>query len=506
MLGESFINVCTKALCLIPQEKKSSLRDVMESIDYIIKWSDIKNKSKFPEEFTTGLELLDNLNQHRIEHDNFNFDVFASGLETGKVKEFLPILKSFNEQELSDNEIEDIRQNVLNKKKLCHMFTGKERLLEILNDVESGDFIDDKEIVDRWDQAVSRANDNLNEVKKMEASNKVESFDLIDGDYSIIMKDLRQIHNKKNVIPTGFKSIDELLPSGGFEQRRLYMIAGSSNIGKSTILINFIRNAIEGSFAPDEENKTLLLITGENLITESIERMYCCFTGNTVNGTVERIKNDLNFDMSIELREFLLERNNRVIIKYVRSHRTTLKDVENIVDHVANIHNLKCVYLDYIDLIRSGFDVPDIRIDQGITSMGFKTIAVDYSIPFITPTQLNRTGYNAHAEAMMTMIGESMKKIDNSDLVIFFTPGDPEKLLVEFNGGSKECKQIKMKLVKNRSGETGGTGFIYLPIRFGTQSIFNYRLTEAQKLSSVGGIEFEVNDSTSEVGVNSFTW
>ena len=128
---------------------------------------------------------------------------------------------------------------------------------------------------------------------------------------------------------------------------------------------------------------------------------------------------------------------------YFKPRVTTLTDLRNIIDTAAQSKNLKVVYIDYLDLINSEFRDLEIRLDQAEVSLGLKDFAVEYNIPVLTATQLNRMGYNRELGTTLSSMGESMKKVDYADSVLFMQEAEPNKFKKVVNG--KRCVFARIK-------------------------------------------------------------
>ena len=490
MLGEFFIDTCIRLGCA-DLENTSLTNDLFESIDYILKWYKKETeKETFPNEFRDKLELAFYIGEYRCKnYSDYSFEKMIAGINSGKFKELIPILESKKEK-IEEIELFELIKIVYQKKKMCQLISGTSELQNLFNQITSQNYNDDDEIIDKWEKQIDILYGNSEEIRKVESTTKMVTLDLRDGDYSAVMNDLRENHLGKNVIKTYYPSIDNLLPSGGFEKRRLYLIGGTSGVGKSVLLINILTNIIKNK--QDDAEDTYIYLTGENLVGETLERIYCCMTGEYYGNVVKRILEDKTFSLEHEIRKLLIENKSNIQICYFEAHMTTLKDIDGIVGKLSANKNLKAVFLDYLDLLKSGYStsVIDTRIDQGFVSMGTKVMGVKYNVPFITPTQLNRSGYDKELEPSLTQMGESMLKINNSDFVVFLQPPKDHKIIFPFNGVNKLCRKVKATVLKNRNGEIGDSFYMTTTEKIGNEKVFNYRMEEMPKIREVDGFNF----------------
>lgn len=478
MLGEYFIDRCICASCSIERDY-SKYRQLFEASHFILSWYKKEiPRSDVPVEFIDKFDLAHYLTEYRVNQKQFNFDKLINGIREGKLKGLVPYIEA-NRTDFSDDDVSEFTNLILSKKKICNLISGKEKFQKLLNDIETGNYVDDVEICSRWEYEINRSWTKITEVNRLEAVKDVVSLDLQQDDYNPVETDIREKYNPKNILKTGYSSVDRLFTAGGFERGRLYVIAGTSNVGKSTFMMNLISNAIIKSLT--DPDAIFLYLTGENLISESLERAYCCLTGEKHVQMVSRLLGDPTFSLKRGITDVLNNNISNIIMKYFRPGITTSSQLEAIVSEVSTMGNLKAVYLDYLDLTNSGRNVSDTRIDLSYACLDYKQIGVDYKVPFITATPLNRTGYDKDLEPTLSSMSESMKKVDHSDFILFLQPPHKPTMYFPFNGLQKMCKIVKMTVLKNRGGETGDSTQIMMATRLGEEKIFNYRMEELPK-------------------------
>lgn len=480
MIGEYFLDTCI-TICCSTDDSDPRVRTIFDAIKSIISWYKKEvSKDDVPIDFMNKLDVSLFLVEHRIKTKKFNFDRFIEKLKNGKAKDMVPILES-RKIEISKEDLEEFFNEVLSKKRICDLFEGKKKLQGLLNDIETGNFIDDAEIVERWENAISRSWDKITQIKRVESIEAIQSLDLLNDDYSAVEAAIRQSYNKENIIKTGYKSVDKLFSNGGFERSRLYIVGGTSGIGKSTFLDNLPVNAING----EEVEGDYLIITGENLIAETLERLYCIFTGISHEQLVINILNDPTFSLKTEIQKVLRDRKSNIVLKYFKSGRTTTEEIRVIIDEVAQLGNLKAAYIDYLDLLNSKFRIEDKRIDLGYVCQDLKDFAIEYELPIVTPTQLNRSGYDKEVAPTLTSMSESMKKVDHADFVLYLQQPTGEVMFSVPHelGGQKICKKVRATVLKNRNGEVGSSVNIMNQLKHNQTKIFNYRFEELPRIS-----------------------
>jgi replicative DNA helicase len=492
MLGDYFIDQTLIAGCSLNPKKVKESKDIfkiiLEIIENYISINEKKLKSGNPEN-SEKLELI-NLSKLLIEYrlkniNKFNLDNFLEGLNGGKFDHYISFLEN-KRSYLEKEDINHIKDLIYKKKKLLEFFKEKENLNELLVDFESGNYSDEDEIVDKWEHAIKNINNSFNNINSKKLIEEGSTLNFLEDDFDSTVENLINSLNVKNAFKSGFKSIDSRLPSGGFESRRLYLIGGCSGVGKSIFLLNLIKNGVMGNISSDGTQVTglpIIYITAENLIYESLLRLYCCFTGESISSIVCKLKSGiLTSDM---IKTYFLEKQKKsktpIIFKYVKPLKTKTDNIEvYLKEEYEKYGGIRCVLIDYLDLIKTDYK-EEIRIEQGMVAQEFKNFGVMFNTPIITATQLNRSGYNPDLKPSLVQMGESMKKIDNSDFVLFLQNDvDPTEIK-----GVSTYKKVRMTILKNRNGAVGETINLYSLISENNTNAFNYIFNEStEKLTN----------------------
>ena len=500
MFNEYLVNKCLIALCSIESSRPQS-KELLESINKIFDYyRKSTTKDDIPTIFKDKIDLIIGISQKRLK-DGLSIDDIIGRLRTGKFKEMVPLLEA-SKQILSDSEYQQTFKDILEQRKVCEIFGNKSDFRELLDDLDSGNYTDVEEISTRWEKQLTMAHRNLSEVLKIESIGKVSSLDVQNDDITPVMQKIRDSIDNSETISLGYPEIESLMMAEGFEPNRFYLIAGSSGVGKSALLINFIANACLKKKSARDECQTFLYITAENLIYETFERFYCCLTAEPHKALIERIKRNkelaetflMNNDpegYQRTLRSFDVELFNRVkveldnrgvnvIFKYVKARRTSTKEVESIIDSVAQEHgDLKAVFIDYLNLFKTGLNL-ELRHELGQIAQDFKNMAVGFGLPVISATQLNRSGYDTNQDASLTQTGESMQMIDNADFVLFLQ--NTKNPTLKDHLGQKISKKVRVTVLKNRRGAASDQSINYqMPLKNGDVDIFNFRIESIPK-------------------------
>jgi replicative DNA helicase len=488
--------------CASIDTSRKNARELFSNMHIIFKWynEEVPKESR-PIEFQDKALLTFYLCQCRKTEKKFDFQDILNRLHNGKFGNLVPLLSAIQE-EVDDERYEQISNTIRQKRKMCELTKGKCGFQKLLEDIDSGSFIDDEEIIVKWEEQITKSHSNFMTLKKQESIGKAESYDMREGNVSAILDKLRESTNEEKSLKTGFDFLTKVLPAKGFENRRLYLIGGSSGVGKSAMLINLISNAVSRNHPDSEDSRpaTYLYITAENLIDESWLRYYCCLKDKPHSKLVKEIEesrlyalkefkagNDeaaseslKRFDSKIqtEMTSILESKNSNILFKYVQSKRTTVRDIEAIIDSVYQTCNLRAIFIDYLDLITTGLNL-EYRHELGVVTQFFKNFAVSYDCPVVTATQLNRDGYRPESEACLTQMGESMQKVDASDFILFLQKAKkPIGTFIVDGNKKKIIKKIRGTVLKNRNGKEGESSILMYPMTVGGEDVFSFKIQE----------------------------
>jgi replicative DNA helicase len=515
MIGEYFLDICMSACCSIDNTRKN-YKEIFENIHKIFS----KYRESLPKtsstDFADKIEFIYYFSGIRYKRPDLTFEQICNAMQSGKLGKYLPILET-KRMEMSNTDIENIFSTVVEKKKLIDLLSGKDTIIKLLNDIDIGNYTNETDIIDYWETAVTNLYKNIMDSKNSESLEKVSSLDLESDALDSVIERIHQNVNTDKTIKSGFRYITENCMAKGYERGRYYLVGGCSGVGKSTFLVGEIRSALEGAGRNCDEKRVYLYITAENLIDETWCRFYCCLTGKPYDTLLKEINNrfkeledegldkespeymktisSISRQYKEEVNKILVDRNCNVIFKYVQPGRTTVSDVEAILKETKEQYGdtFEAVYIDYLDLFSTGMNL-DLRLELGVVSRQFKLFSVIFNIAVISATQLNREGYDPKIPAKLTQMGESMKKVDEADLILFLQLADEAQ---DLNVGDEVITKIRMTILKNRSGSTAPTSYAKITKKVNGVSAFNYRIEEMTRISNIE------DDYTDEYGDSS---
>lgn len=297
------------------------------------------------------------------------------------------------------------------------------------------------------------------------------------------------------ILQTGIRNLNAIL-GPGFRGGKLYTILGMSGKFKSGTLLNIADQITK--FNPSLEKvvngkrNTLLFITMENSIEETIERlfgMYADETDSYINSTPDQvisilrdkgkfiISDDTADGIAIEIRYYAnMEINTADLYRII-------EDMENNNQHVIGL------ILDYIKRINSVYQHHgDETVRVTYVAKELKTLALTYDIPVITAQQINRMGNATVDAAMRNDKHDLIRYVGNSDIGGAWSVIEESDWVAIINL-EKHVKTDKLyltiKRTKNRSGKSDVT----------TMDYFNHPFTNDRSLKLMTDVDKDASVS-----------
>jgi hypothetical protein len=249
-------------------------------------------------------------------------------------------------------------------------------------------------------------------------------------------------HRTEYRIPFNLKHFDNLT-KGGLAKKTMTVFLAGTNVGKSLIMCHLAGNAVR-------QGKNVLYITLEMAREKIGQRIDANLLDVSVND-LEGLSEDSYFS-KIEKLKSRCTGNGKLIIEeyppttvgvtHFRHLLTELKLKKNFIPDI--------IFIDYINLAVSS----RLKMNANVTSYSyikavaeeFRSLCVEFNLPLVTATQLNRKGFAAE-EPGMEDTSESFGLPMTADLMFIVTTND---IL-------KQQKKLLVKDAKNRDNETGST-------------------------------------------------
>lgn len=377
-------------------------------------------------------------------------DYLDDGLfEDKDIKKTIKIIKDFYSKRgevptiteiktyLSDPDLKTAFKNVLNK--LTELNNVKFNKDELYDNTEI--FLKERSVYKvLLDAAQKIDNNNLDSSDLLLKMEKAVGINLSTSLGLSLLDDvdyfIQEMSKNEVKISSGWKWLDNKISGGFVEQgRALYVFIGETNVGKSIFLGNVAANiALQG--------KTTLVISLE--MSEIIYGMR--FASKLTKIPMFELKKD----MSILKNELLdvKDRNKRSKILIKEFPPSTLSPYQ-ISAYLKKLQQrgikVDCLVLDYLNLMDSpkGSNMYE-RIKH--ISEQLRAISYKYSIPIITASQINRSGYNSSNPSLDT-ISEGISLANTADCIFNIWQTDEDK----------DMGVINMGIAKNRFGPNFGS-------------------------------------------------
>ena len=225
--------------------------------------------------------------------------------------------------------------------------------------------------------------------------NTDQEFSLKDEVFDTVVSDaLTRLKDKNKVFVTGIQRLNTIL-SPGYMSKRLYTYLAFPGGGKSQMLLKSaidIKRYNRSIKAKDpSKTPTILFITMENNIDETIERLYNLTVSNddirnyTPKQIIKKLKNEGQLVVTDD-------NNVDIVIQYHDNRSISTDDLYSIINDLYDAGSeVVVLILDYLKRIRPAEKAPDEKAELKNITNELKSIATNLDIPVITAHQLNRS-------------------------------------------------------------------------------------------------------------------
>ena len=382
---------------LYPDTSKVSKMD-LSNLYKLLKMTD-ERSYEFDVSMYARLELAKKILEARIEKGLYSFDAIMSYCNIENDVENNKLINNINSfTNLTESEIKYITRAVTDRLQYAFILLYKEIILNEFLKIDTGEFTSYKEVVSEVKEQCAQL---LNDIRKADAATMKKSFSLKEGIFEeLVTSAVASITDPGTALVTGVPMLNDML-SPGYMPGRLYIWLGISGSFKSLMLLMscyWIKkyNKIETTKTP-----TVLYITTENSIDESIIRL---FNMSTTCGDIRQYLPEEIAGMMRESGGLTLDDGDTdIVMQYYNNFEISTGDIYNIVDDLEdNNREVIAVVVDYIKRIRSISPTIDERIRLANVSNELKDLSVNLKIPVITAQQINRAGNMALDNASET--------------------------------------------------------------------------------------------------------
>jgi replicative DNA helicase len=262
-------------------------------------------------------------------------------------------------------------------------------------------------------------------------------------------------------LATGFTMLDQL--TCGLQNGELIIIAGRPSMGKTALALNIAENL-------GIVEKIPVAIFSLEMGQQQLAERFLCSVSQVESQLVR--KGMLSTEHYAKLVEACGTLSSAPIFIDDTSALTPL-ELRARVRRLKSQHDIKCVFLDYLQLMHLGGRVESRQQEITTISRYLKALARELSIPVVVLSQLNRSpeGREDHLPRMSDL-RESGSIEQDADVVMLLHRED------YYHGGETEYQQThlaKLLIAKQRNGPTGTIDLAFLErwTRFGNASMID---------------------------------
>jgi len=448
MITDSFLNLCG---AILSSDETDFNETVVKDVHSILTFYQEK-EGQIPLPCKPKFDLIYTISRLRKEGKEID-EVFDSVTAAGQFKDQDSVIArlSATTKQIPDKKVESALARIRSQKKFTTLLKDLPSLENFVEQFNTSSFSDLDGVMNSYEMLISKMYSRVSEEKRLEAHSTIKTLDMATDNYAPVLKQIELSYTGKNSITTGYPGLDENM-NGGFEPARLYIFGGASGDGKSVLLANCVRNAVEREKARDEKTNIYIYVTLENLIDESLARIYCSHTEKDLKKVIKNYQEEKHV-IEQTMKTWQEDNNSAIIMAYFPPTITSVADLLVFVDEIKNRYKdrgvVRGIYIDYLDLLMAGQKFDLHRLEMGQITIDLKVLAVRLQVPVITVTQVNRSGYDHKENMSLTQIGEAIKKVEHSDFVAMIRSS------IETNEEGEiitDTGNLKVTIGKNRSG------------------------------------------------------
>jgi hypothetical protein len=313
------------------------------------------------------------------------------------------------------------------------MYNEVENLRNLCNEFSQTNIGHRGDIIPKFETEIDKIKNEFRKLKVEDEND--ETFSLRPERFESMITDAyNKAKSPSRRLFTGMQGFNQL--TGGLESGRVYMLLGTTGVGKSVTLLNLLYQLRQynRNYILKDPTRTpcIVMLTMENSMQETILRLFDLVNG--VNRSMEQ------YDSAEEVMNILRTQGQLVlcddnpidiVIKYKPNRSVATDYLYTLYDELEDSgYEPICFIQDHIKRIRPVDDDRDLRLALGNTVNEFKVFATLKDIPVITDSHLNRDGAatiesgSASSKADITRmlgaknVGESLLMLDNLDMGI----------------------------------------------------------------------------------------
>lgn len=390
-----------------------NLNKLMEIIDESIYESNI--------EMYARIKFIKSVLDAKLRRGMEHYEIIINYCRKENEPEYEKIIDEIEEYTklLNYNEIKYLNKDISDKLKYAFILFYKDMVEDIYLRINTGEFKTLEDVVSEVKLVTSYM---MNDIRKADNVSSIDTFSLSEEIMDpFITRVIERKMNPANILKTGIKDLNLML-CGGFMPGRLYLWLGISGGFKSSILIHCARwiklyNKVEPKKKDAGVVPTVLLITMENSVEETVERL---FNMAVADVGIDKYTPKEAIKLLKERGKLTLDNGDvDIVIKYYGNYEIATDDLYGIIEDLEDDNReVICLIVDYIKRIRPAIPSPDERIQLKNASNELKDLAIKLDIPVITAQQINRAGNTAVEEAIRSGKVEVARGLGATDVAL----------------------------------------------------------------------------------------
>lgn len=460
MITEEFVNTCCAILlCENSSVAASVISDIGEIINPI-------SEESIPLVFKKKFQFLRSVSELKTQDPRIEKSILLDSiLSTGYFKDISSYISTISQKKLTDDQVRKCVESINKRKTIISISKNGNNIEAFLTKFKNNDFRDIDTVIEQWSNIIGGVHSDILNKKRSKDLHDITELDLLNDSYEPVVNQIELNYSGKNSISTGYDMLDKYT-NGGLSPNRLYIFGATSGGGKSVMLINLIKNAVtRNKIFDDDVIPTFVYVTLENLIDETMVRLYCSLTKQTTQAVISNYKEEKH-NIEKTIKNWLIQHHCNIKFLYKNPTKTSTFDILGYCDRVKAIDKrakISAIYVDYLDLLKpsGATSYESYRFELGQVTMDLKVIAVLCRCPVVSATQLQRQAYDPKNKVNLSNVGESMKKVDNADFVGLFQKKEIDAEKTGSQLFAPEDGELDLVIGKNRSGKNN----ISIPFR-----------------------------------------
>jgi replicative DNA helicase len=321
-----------------------------------------------------------------------------------EVYQFMTSNNLFEDNEFAPSDCRYITEVISERLQYSYVYVLKDDIVTLLEKLDEPD----NKYSETVDSLKIKISNLLAQLQSVNSSiGLIKEFDFSSPRFEQLINVIVEKSKKASyVLHTGMKKFNDIL-SPGFIATRLYVILGGTGKFKSGLMLNLadqIRK-FNPQLKPVENGrrKTILFITMENTIEETVERLYDMYSEIESDMRMDSAQNVIGVLKKNGEFEFDDDIGIDIVFRYYGNLEITTAAIPAMIQEIEenNSRKIICVFLDYllkIDSALPGYKDEKQRLES--VTRELKAIAQMLELPIITAMQFNREG-NAILDSAM---------------------------------------------------------------------------------------------------------